>query len=228
MAENSFENDEELTRRLQFEEYLDLGENRQNNSSPGSVRVIPILADAYFYSGSPFPSGGESSFSEEQDVPDVFQRFNTLLSHLSQVLNDVNVPISFHGNPANLPDVEVPGEVPQEGSVASQNPLLALRLMAGNNLSYEELCLLDELNAPVRRGLSQDYLDQLPRETYTKELTDVISCPICLSEFTNGDVLIRIPCSHVYHGDCILTWLKTNATCPVCRKELKSSSLSNS
>ncbi len=228
MAENSFENDEELARRLQFEEYLDLGENRQNNSSLGSVRVIPILANTYFNSGSPLFSEEETStFSVEQDVPDVFQRFNTLLSQLSHVLNDVNVPISLHGNPGNLPDMEVLGEVPREGSVESQNPLLALRLMAGDHLSYEELCLLDELNAPVRRGLPEDYLDRLPRETYTKELTDVISCPICLSEFTNGDVLIRIPCSHVYHGDCILTWLKTNATCPVCRKELKSSSLQN-
>ncbi len=228
MAENSFENDEELARRLQFEEYLDLGENRQNNSSLGSDRVIPILANTYFNSGSPLFSEEETStFSVEQDVPDVFQRFNTLLSQLSHVLNDVNVPISLHGNPGNLPDMEVSGEVPREGSVESQNPLLALRLMVGDHLSYEELCLLDELNAPVRRGLPQDYLNRLPRETYTKELTDVISCPICLSEFTNGDVLIRIPCSHVYHGDCILTWLKTNATCPVCRKELKSSSLQN-
>ncbi|GMY27792.1 NEP1-interacting protein-like 1 [Fagus crenata] len=32
-------------------------------------------------------------------------------------------------------------------------------------------------------------------------------CIICLEEFETGSELIRMPCSHVYHGHCILKWL---------------------
>ena len=43
-------------------------------------------------------------------------------------------------------------------------------------------------------------------------------CTICCSTLKESDVLV-IPasCQHKYHSDCIITWLKTRAECPMCR-----------
>ncbi|XP_044485573.1 ERAD-associated E3 ubiquitin-protein ligase HRD1A-like [Mangifera indica] len=42
-------------------------------------------------------------------------------------------------------------------------------------------------------------------------------CCICLEEFEGGVKVGRLPCSHVFHGDCIDQWLKRSPTCPLCR-----------
>lgn len=44
------------------------------------------------------------------------------------------------------------------------------------------------------------------------------TCSICLCEYQPNEVLRTIPeCNHYFHVNCIDGWLKTNATCPLCR-----------
>lgn len=45
-------------------------------------------------------------------------------------------------------------------------------------------------------------------------------CPVCLENMLMGSQLIRLPCSHIFHDNCILQWLKTGHMCPLCRFEL--------
>lgn len=47
--------------------------------------------------------------------------------------------------------------------------------------------------------------------------SSVQECSICLEEFQNGSIVTGMPCSHVYHGKCIVKWLKTSHSCPLCR-----------
>uniref|UniRef100_A0A915AIE8 RING-type domain-containing protein n=1 Tax=Parascaris univalens TaxID=6257 RepID=A0A915AIE8_PARUN len=49
-------------------------------------------------------------------------------------------------------------------------------------------------------------------------------CPICICEWKNNESekLIRMPCGHIFHENCILPWLKRTNSCPVCRYELPS------
>ncbi|KAK8259897.1 hypothetical protein V6Z11_D13G086200 [Gossypium hirsutum] len=35
-----------------------------------------------------------------------------------------------------------------------------------------------------------------------------------------GAEAYRMPCSHIFHGDCIEKWLKQNHYCPICRFEM--------
>ena len=42
-------------------------------------------------------------------------------------------------------------------------------------------------------------------------------CTICLDDFIYKDVVIYLPCFHLFHKNCIFKWLKKNAICPLCK-----------
>ncbi|KAF0907640.1 hypothetical protein E2562_020418 [Oryza meyeriana var. granulata] len=43
-------------------------------------------------------------------------------------------------------------------------------------------------------------------------------CAVCLSEFRERETGRLLPvCGHGFHEGCIVTWLRVNTTCPVCR-----------
>ena len=47
---------------------------------------------------------------------------------------------------------------------------------------------------------------------------DIIDCHICLEEFLQRDNVRVLPaCRHIYHIDCIQTWLTRDTQCPDCR-----------
>ncbi len=50
-------------------------------------------------------------------------------------------------------------------------------------------------------------------------------CIICLSEFEIGDQVSALPCAHVFHTNCIASWLKKHCQCPVCKFEITLRSL---
>ncbi|KAL6006830.1 hypothetical protein ACLOJK_032326 [Asimina triloba] len=49
------------------------------------------------------------------------------------------------------------------------------------------------------------------------------ACAICLNDFSVGTEVVRLPCKHVFDGECIFHWLSMNCTCPLCRFELRNS-----
>jgi Ring finger domain len=58
--------------------------------------------------------------------------------------------------------------------------------------------------------------------TTTTTTTSHLACDICLCEFEKGDVLAwsrNRACSHHFHRDCVVDWLRRRTTCPSCRQE---------
>lgn len=46
-------------------------------------------------------------------------------------------------------------------------------------------------------------------------------CPVCLCEYEGGDVVKWLPdCGHAFHSSCILAWLQSRSTCPICRVQV--------
>ncbi|GAB4854174.1 hypothetical protein Ancab_022759 [Ancistrocladus abbreviatus] len=52
-------------------------------------------------------------------------------------------------------------------------------------------------------------------------------CCICLAKYVNNDELRELPCSHLFHKECVDKWLKINALCPLCKSEVGESILSS-
>lgn len=50
-------------------------------------------------------------------------------------------------------------------------------------------------------------------------------CAICTDQFELEEVALKLPCGHIFHSPCIVTWLKQHCTCPICRKELPTDNL---
>ncbi|KAL3629501.1 hypothetical protein CASFOL_026723 [Castilleja foliolosa] len=47
-----------------------------------------------------------------------------------------------------------------------------------------------------------------------------VACAVCKDEFAVGEKATKLPCCHLYHGDCIIPWFGIRNTRPVCRHEL--------
>ncbi|XP_055823332.1 uncharacterized protein LOC129891882 isoform X2 [Solanum dulcamara] len=42
-------------------------------------------------------------------------------------------------------------------------------------------------------------------------------CSICLEDFVPKEMVTVTPCRHMFHEDCIVPWVKSHGSCPVCR-----------
>lgn len=75
-----------------------------------------------------------------------------------------------------------------------------------------------------RRGAppaSVSYVNNLPRVVINKDhAKHDLACAICKDVLSIGTEVNQLPCKHLYHPSCILPWLSTRNSCPLCRYEL--------
>jgi Ring finger domain len=85
--------------------------------------------------------------------------------------------------------------------------------------------LADEAD-DVRRGVTPTlakYREKLPHVIVTQEHVrneGGLICAVCKDPMQVKCRVLQMPCKHMYHPGCILPWLHTRNTCPVCRYEL--------
>ncbi|CAA2967857.1 Ubiquitin-- ligase [Olea europaea subsp. europaea] len=70
---------------------------------------------------------------------------------------------------------------------------------------------------------SQSSIKSLKRKKLDDENNNCDSCTICLDQFSKRSKITYMPCSHMFHGNCIKKWLRTSHHCPVCRFEMPTS-----
>ncbi|KAF3446794.1 hypothetical protein FNV43_RR11974 [Rhamnella rubrinervis] len=88
---------------------------------------------------------------------------------------------------------------------------------------YEALLqTLAESDGNGRRGAppaAKSAVSELPTVEIASE-EEAIVCAICKDVMNIGEKAKKLPCGHGYHGDCIVPWLGSRNSCPVCRFEL--------
>ncbi|KAJ7675324.1 hypothetical protein B0H17DRAFT_1080979 [Mycena rosella] len=84
--------------------------------------------------------------------------------------------------------------------------------------------LMETSNSSRPVPATEEIIENLPREVL--ELgspTLEKDCAVCKDQFKletddpDEQVVVTLPCMHPFHEPCILPWLKSSGTCPVCR-----------
>ncbi|XP_074581123.1 RING-H2 finger protein ATL1-like [Curcuma longa] len=67
-------------------------------------------------------------------------------------------------------------------------------------------------------GVAESTIREIPTLRYRQLSVGAAECAVCLSEFREQERIRLLPsCRHVFHIDCIDTWLQSNSNCPLCR-----------
>ena len=45
-------------------------------------------------------------------------------------------------------------------------------------------------------------------------------CAVCYEEFAPGAEVFKLPCTHIFHVDCLSGWITSHNTCPLCRHSM--------
>ena len=72
---------------------------------------------------------------------------------------------------------------------------------------------------------SEKVIKNLNKEKVNKDNINKLNeepCNVCLENYTEEQISVKLNCGHRFHDSCIIHWLKMRNTCPVCRYELES------
>ena len=99
--------------------------------------------------------------------------------------------------------------------------ILAFATLNPDNMSYEQLLMLDEL-LPRNQGATKEVISHSTSLQQYKKSDDHEndSCIICITDFEENDGIRMLPCCHIYHFACVDNWLSRKKTCPMCRSSI--------
>jgi len=87
--------------------------------------------------------------------------------------------------------------------------------------------MMENSNASAPVPATEEVIEKLPREVLEEGCALLEeSCAVCKDQFKldtedpDEQIVVMLPCNHPFHSPCILPWLKSSGTCPVCRYQL--------
>ena len=87
-----------------------------------------------------------------------------------------------------------------------------------DNMTYEELLALEDQIGYVNKGFKKEDIKKIKSEKYN--IDQVINCVICQDDIKKGEFIKKLNCNHIFHSNCIDTWLSKEKNCPFCKKEI--------
>ncbi|KAI0964221.1 hypothetical protein AcW1_001090 [Taiwanofungus camphoratus] len=84
--------------------------------------------------------------------------------------------------------------------------------------------IMENSNSTAPVPASGEVMENLPRDVL-EEGSPLLQkdCAVCKEQFKletddpDEQVVVTLPCKHPFHESCIMPWLKSSGTCPVCR-----------
>ena len=154
----------------------------------------------------------QNNNQENNNPNSIFILLNQLYQQHNHDNNEDDNDNNEHDNDNNEDDTN--NNLPNIFLNPSQNEInnLAALLLAGFNIAppppQDVICTLDETDK-----------EKLSKYILTEDHTE--KCNICLDLLATDQEVIKLPCEHIYHSECILEWLdKYNYKCPCCRNEV--------
>jgi hypothetical protein len=69
----------------------------------------------------------------------------------------------------------------------------------------------------------RQFFDNCEVFIYNPDLSNnQIRCPISMTDFSNNNLCVKLPCHHIFKLRPLLQWLSTARTCPMCRQRINS------
>lgn len=180
-------------------------------STPYDEFLIEVYVTFRFASSSSMEADeGESSVSNSTTYKPFRQKLDHLVqdttswSTISNMLSQVNVP--YHAQPFIIWKI----------SKAAQSIARAL-----DNADLKTITMVGLIQVEASDLESKDSNfgeEEEDAECCSGNNTSV--CVICLEEILVRAEAVSTPCSHIYHGDCIVDWLQRSRVCPLCRFQM--------
>lgn len=106
----------------------------------------------------------------------------------------------------------------EENNDIIQVPVNQLFGLVFNGNQHIESNLMNNLE-DIRITVDEKEINNLESKVLEDNLdTD---CSICMANMVKDETIIKLKCSHVFHKECIETYLKQyNHKCPICRKKV--------
>jgi hypothetical protein len=124
---------------------------------------------------------------------------------------------------------------PNSTPIINSNPLnnifsnfSGINMNSDNNNGISEFLRL--FAEPVQVYPTQAEIESATRNIKFNDITDPqnTKCPICLEEFTENDTVTIIKhCRHIFKPTELSHWLRSNCICPVCRYDIRNSSINS-
>jgi len=98
--------------------------------------------------------------------------------------------------------------------VISIMSLLGLRqvLLVLNKLSVKPGCEKAVRELPKVRNDAPELIDAADGQA--------VDCIVCMEPLTDARDVVRAPCAHHFHEECLATWCKNHLDCPTCRRQI--------
>jgi hypothetical protein len=66
----------------------------------------------------------------------------------------------------------------------------------------------------------KDKIDESTTTFKIEKMNSDNNCSICQCSYIKDEEARLLPCTHIFHKNCIDGWLKNNKTCPLCRENI--------